>query len=134
MTLHAFKSYLENHNSDSEMKRKLHDPLAQISLLNTVKQLNMIKTVFETEGLLGWTDEFNDYCEKILDYVLAEKFYIFTCSQLIQPTPNTNAKSFYRERSFQSLLRLFYFYAGLKEIVEKRRYGSDLNMGSIGEL
>jgi hypothetical protein len=40
----------------------------------------MIKTVFETEGLLGWTDEFNSFCDKILDFVHAEKFYIFTCS------------------------------------------------------
>jgi len=94
----------------------------------------MIKTVFETEGLLGWTDEFNSYCDRILDFVNAEKFYIYTCSQLVQPTANTNAKTFYRERSFQSILRLFFFYAGLKEIVEQQRYGSDLNMVSVGEL
>jgi hypothetical protein len=43
----------------------------------------MIKAVFETEGLLGWSDEFNGYCENILDFVMAEKFYIFTCSLLL---------------------------------------------------
>lgn len=31
-------------------------------------------------------------------------------------------------------MRLFYFYAGLKDTVEKRTYGTDLNMESIGEL
>lgn len=45
-----------------------------------MKQLNMIRTVFETEGLLGWTDAFTTFCERILDFVIAEKFYIFTCA------------------------------------------------------
>lgn len=94
----------------------------------------MIKTVFETEGLLGWTDEFNSFCERILDFVTAEKFYIYTCSQLIQTTLTTNAKAFYRERSFSSLMRVFYFYANLKQIIENKIYGSDLNMASIGEF
>lgn len=116
------------------MRKRLYDPLSQLCLVTAVKQLNMIKAVFETEGLLGWTDEFNSYCDNIMDFVMAEKFYIFTCTQLIQTTANTNAKAFYRERSFQSLLRLFFFYASLKELVEKGTYGTDLNMLSIGEL
>jgi len=94
----------------------------------------MIKTVFETEGLLGWTDDFNEYCTQILHFVYAEKFYIFNCTQLIQTTASTNAKAFYRERSFQSLMRLFYFYSGLKHTIESAVFGSDLNMQSIGEL
>ena len=80
MILHNFKIHLETLSSSSDVERRLADPLAQISLLNTIKQLNMIKTVFETEGLLGWTDEFNNYCARILDFVNAEKFYIFTCT------------------------------------------------------
>ena len=40
----------------------------------------MIKTVFETEALLGMTDTFIAFCDKILDFVNAEKFYIFTCT------------------------------------------------------
>lgn len=94
----------------------------------------MIKTVFETEGLLGWTDEFNKYCDHILDFVNAEKFYIYTCTQLIQTTASTNAKAFYRERAYNSSSRLFYFYAGLKAVIEEKSYGADLNMQSIGEL
>ena len=94
----------------------------------------MMKTVFETEGLLGWTDDFNAYCDKIIDFVHTEKFYIYTCTSLIQTTASTNAKAFYRERAFHSLLRLFYFYSGLKTTIELDLYGSDLNMESIGEL
>ena len=59
MILHQFRAYLDSHSGDTELKKRLHDPLAQLSFSNSVKQLNMIKTVFETEGLLGWTDEFN---------------------------------------------------------------------------
>lgn len=58
-----FKNHLENLNSfEIDMKKRLYDPLSQIILINSIKQLNMIKTVFETEGLLGWTDDFNNYC------------------------------------------------------------------------
>ncbi len=134
MILHQFRSYLDSHSSESELKKRMHDPLAQLCFSNSVKQLNMIKTVFETEGLLGWTDEFNQYCDNIIDFVLAEKFYIYTCTSLIQTTASTNAKAFYRERAFHSLLRLFYFYSGLKSTIELGVYGSDLNMESIGEL
>ena len=91
----------------------------------------MIKTVFETEGLLGMTDKFSDYCDKILDFVFAEKFYIFTSIHMIQ---TKNPKTFYRERSFKGLLRVFYFLANLKEVIENKTFGKDLNMDSIKEL
>lgn len=92
----------------------------------------MIKTVFETEGLLGMTDQFTSYCDKILDFVSAEKFYIFTCVHMIN---STNPKVFYRERSFKSLLRIFYFLANLKETIENNTFSKqDLNTESIKEL
>lgn len=75
----------------------------------------MIKTVFETEGLLGMTESFTSYCDKIIDFVSAEKFYIFTCVHMIN---SANPKDFYRERSLLSLLRIFYFLASLKETIE----------------
>ena len=92
----------------------------------------MIKTVFETEGLLGQTDAFTEYCDKILDFVAAEKFYIFTCACMIN---TADPKVFYRERSFKSLLRIFYFLANLKETIEDGRFSKqDLNAESIKEL
>ena len=91
----------------------------------------MIKTVFETEGLLGMTDNFIGFCDKILDFVTAEKFYIFTCVYMVN---STNSKVFYRERSFTALLRIFYFLANLKETIELKTFGKDLNMDSIKEL
>lgn len=72
----------------------------------------MIKTVFETEGLLAQTEGFFKYCDSIVNFALAEKFYIFTCVNLIQ---STNPKSFYRERVLKSLIRFFYFLANIKE-------------------
>jgi len=63
MIVTQFRKHLDNINSvETEMKKRLYDPLSQIILINAVKQLNMIKTVFETEGLLGWTDDFNSFC------------------------------------------------------------------------
>lgn len=73
--MEQFQAFLDSHQ---EIK-KVYDPLAETCLSSIVKQLNIIKTVFETEGLLGLTDEFTSYCDKILDFVTAEKFYIFTC-------------------------------------------------------
>ena len=121
MMLHQFKNYLETAMPENELKKRIHDPLAQICLSNAVKQLNMIKTVFETEGLLGWTDDFNDFCVKVLDFVNTEKFYIYTCTQMIQVTASTNAKAFYRERAFHLVLRLFYFYAYLKQSINQTK-------------
>ena len=91
--------------------KKVIDPLSEICLSSVMKQLNMIKTVFETEGLLGMTESFTSYCDKIIDFVVAEKFYIFTCVYMIN---SNNPKDFYRERSLFSLLRIFYFLASLK--------------------
>jgi len=92
----------------------------------------MIKTVFETEGLLGYTDEFTAYCDKILDFVSAERFYIFTCAHMVN---SANPKVFYRERSFKSLLRIFYFLANLKQTIENNTFSKqDLNAESIKEL
>lgn len=97
-----------------------------------MKQLNIIKAVFETEGLLGLTDEFTSYCDTIIDFVTAEKFYIFTCVQMVN---STNPKVFYRERALRSHLRIFYFLANLKETVEERKFSrQDLNSDSIKEL
>ena len=44
-----------------------------------IKLIEMIKTVFETESLLAPNDEFLKYCETIVHYGIAERFYIFTC-------------------------------------------------------
>ena len=92
----------------------------------------MIKTVFETEGLLGQTPVFIDYCDKIMDFVFAEKFYIFTCVHLVN---STDPQSFYRERSFRALLRVFYLLADLKIKIERKTFSSkDLNIDSIKDL
>eukprot|EP00347_Sterkiella_histriomuscorum_P001314 403372510 len=127
LIIQQFQSYLGHH---IEIK-KIIDPLSDICLSNVIKQLDMIKTVFETEGLLGMTETFTSYCDKILDFVHAEKFYIFTCVQMIN---STNPKDFYRERSLFSLLRIFYFLASLKEVIENQTFGKDLNLDSIREL
>jgi len=79
----------------------------------------MIKTVFDTEGLLAQTDQFLHYCESIVNFAIADKFYIFTCVNLIQ---SANPKMFFRERVFKSLLRFFYFLANLKEQIEQKTY------------
>ena len=102
-------------------------------LFNVSKQLNIIKAVFETESLLAMTDSFTSYCERIIDFVFAEKFYMFTCIHMLKIS---NHKIFYRERSFKSMLRLFYFLAELRIAIEERRFSNsrDLNMESIKEL
>ena len=126
--MEQFSQYLSSKESDL---RKVYDPLSTICLSKAVKQLNMIKTVFETEGLLAMTDEFNQYCERTVDFVMAEKFYLFTCIHMLSIT---NPKTFYRERSFKTQLRLFHFLADLKQAIEEKRFGKDLNMDSIREL
>jgi hypothetical protein len=124
-----FDAYLKSHSTTI---KKVYDPLAEICLSKVLEQLNMIKAVFETEGLLGMTDEFTQYCEKILDFVIAEKFYIFTCVQMIN---STNPKVFYRERAFKSLLRIFYFLANFKQAIENNTFSKqDLNADSIKQL
>ena len=82
LTVQQFKCFLAEYDEVEDL-RKVYDPLATICIASVVKQLNMIKTVFETEGLLGITTEFVLYCEQILDFVHAEKFYMYTCIHML---------------------------------------------------
>ncbi|CDW75850.1 UNKNOWN [Stylonychia lemnae] len=127
LIVQQFRQYITNH---MEIK-KVIDPLSEICLSSVMKQLDMIKTVFETEGLLGMTEQFTSYCDKIIDFVIAEKFYIFTCVHMIN---SNNPRDFYRDRSLLSSLRIFYFLASLKQTIEEQVFGKDLNLDSIKEL
>jgi hypothetical protein len=44
---------------------------------------DVVKTVFETEGLLAQSEEFCTYCENIINFVTVEKFYMFTTVNLV---------------------------------------------------